>query len=94
MARGNYGKSHREGPEVLPDPDAVGGTVTFQEIEDALADEGYSAAERKEWLKEVLTQLSRQDPRTLSAQEREIVAKIKEILEDYQSGGSKSDDMI
>lgn len=94
MARGNYGKSHREGPEALPDKDTVGGTVTLQEIEDALADEGYSAAERKDWLKTVLTKLSRKDRDRLSAEEQRIVARIKQILSNHQDGDPKSDDTL
>ncbi len=67
--------------------------ITLQEIQDALADEGYSANQRKGWLKELLTDLERAQAADPSGDHAELVGEIKEIIRRYQHGKPMSDDL-
>jgi hypothetical protein len=68
----------------------VGGErpVTPEEIRDVLADEGYSAGERKTWLKSVLTDIQDGDGRVAEDLIEEINAVIEE--DDDEAGRPQS----
>lgn len=57
-----------------------GADITMQEIQDVLADPGYSADQRKEWLKEVLTDLEKQHSRMPSGDRAKLIASIRDIV--------------
>lgn len=63
--------------------------ITRQDIQAVLSDPGYSAHDRKGRLKELLTQLTNGRD---SADDRELVDEIKEVLGEQQPGGSLAED--
>lgn len=72
----------------------IQGTVSWQEIEDVLADGGYSADTRKNLLTEVLTRLAQADHARLSPEARDVVDKVKGVLEEYQTGKPATTDVL
>jgi len=72
----------------------TGTPVTRDEVMDVLADEGYSADQRKGWLKEVLTELTVEDERNPDLNRKRLIGEVKEILNEQQSGAPKSDDAL
>lgn len=77
----------------LRDPH-TGTPVTREEIMDVLAHEGYSADQRKGWLKEVLTELIGEEERNPDPNQKRMIKEVKEILDDQQSGDPMSDDTL
>lgn len=75
----------------IPDPRAH---ITAEEIRDVLMNDGYSAGERKAWLKDVLTELTDADRRPAGPDRAELVAQIKAILADHQSGRPIAQDVL
>ncbi len=67
-----------------------GQEVTIHEIQDVMADEGYSASQRKGWLKTVLTELEQGEADTLSQERRDLINSIKDIVDDHQDGESSA----
>ena len=61
--------------------------ITLQEIQDVLADQGYSADKRKAWLKEVLTDLEQEHSKTPSADRKQLIDSIKAIVGKLQKTG-------
>lgn len=61
---------------------------------DVLADGGYSADQRKGWLKEVLTELIGEEEKNPDPNHRRMIREVKEILDDQQSGDPMSDDTL
>lgn len=68
--------------------------MTREEIQDVLVDEGYSADQRKEWLKTVLTQLSAEQTENPDPERNKLISEVKEIVESHQSGKPMSDDVM
>lgn len=69
-----------------------GDPITRNEIFAVLADEGYSATDRKAWLREVLTRISRDknpDPDRAA-----LVDEIKTILDKQVPGKPEADDTL
>lgn len=78
----------------LPPKSADGRWPSPQEIQDLLADEGYSADDRKGWLKEVLTDLETEHAARPSDDKRQLLDDIKSIADTYQSGKPVTDDVL
>lgn len=72
----------------------TGVPVTREEIKDVLANQGYSADQRKGWLKEVLTELICEERKQPDPNHRRMIKEVKEILDDQQSGDPLSDDTL
>jgi hypothetical protein len=72
----------------------IGEELSRAEIMDVLADEGYPAGGRKGWLKKVLTRLAKQQQESPDERRAELVAEIKDILDDNVSGDPKADDTL
>jgi hypothetical protein len=67
--------------------------ISEQEVQDVLADEGYSADLRKAWLKDILTELAQEGVR--GARDRKILARaVKKIVRKYQAGKPIADDVL
>ncbi|WP_322867963.1 hypothetical protein U5922_018140 [Aquicoccus sp. G2-2] len=64
------------------------------EIMDVLADEGYPAAGRKGWLKSVLTRLAKEEQESPNKKRAELVAEIKDVLDENVSGDPKANDTL
>lgn len=77
----------------LRDPH-TGAPVTREEIMDVLAREGYSADQRKGWLKEVLTELIGEEEKNPDPDQNRMITEVKQILDDQQSGDPMSDDTL
>lgn len=71
-----------------------GASLTREEIQDVLLDEGYSAGQRKEWLKTVLTQLSAEQSENPDPERSHLISEVKEIVKTHQSGKPMSDDIL
>lgn len=63
-----------------------------EDIFDILADDGYTADERKEWLKGLLTRLASDDVK--DPEQRQIVVEIRETLRQQASGKPATDDTL
>lgn len=72
----------------------VGEDLSRNEIMDVLADDGYSAGGRKEWIKTVLTRLAKEQVANPNKKRAELVSEIKNILDENVSGDPKADDTL
>jgi hypothetical protein len=72
----------------------AGGEVSLEEIQDLLQDDGYSAKQRKAWLKEVLTELQDNRAKPRSRDRDELVKAIKDIIAENQDERPISDDTL
>lgn len=70
----------------------TGASLSLQEIQDALTDQGYSADGRKGWLREVLTELEAIHAREASAETADLIDSIKTVLRAQQDRGSEFED--
>jgi hypothetical protein len=70
--------------------------ISPQEIQDVLADDGYAAGDRKEWLKSVLTDLTGEAPGPDGAgPERErLIEAIKTVIDENQEERPISGDLL
>jgi hypothetical protein len=75
----------------LPDMSAH---VTLDEIQDVMADVGYSADQRKGWLKEVLTELTKEQSERPKKDRARLIEIVKEIADDNQNGKPLARDAI
>lgn len=77
-----------EGPErpVITE----GREMSRNEIMDVLADQGYSANQRKEWLKCVLTGLAAQEARSPRPDRAGLIEEVEQILQDDMEKASDS----
>lgn len=62
----------------------LGGGVSRQELEDVLADEGYSADRRKGRLKEILTRLVQEQEVSLNGDRAAMIEEVKAIIDEHQ----------
>ncbi|WP_420410151.1 hypothetical protein [Hoeflea sp.] len=81
------------GQRPLPDPQSHA-LNHREEMQDILQDEGYSADQRKDWLKALLTELSAEQSREPDGDRERLILEIKEIINLNQSGQPKSDDVL
>lgn len=81
------------GHRPLPDPTSHA-LNNREEIQDILSDEGYSADQRKDWLKALLTELSAAQSNEPDAERERLILEIKDIINIHQSGKPKSDDVL
>lgn len=77
----------------LRDP-RQGEPITRNEILDVLADEGYSAGSRKNWLKQVLTRLTAEDGDDPGQDRQHLIDEIKKILDQQIPGDPEADDTL
>ena len=63
-----------------------GSDATIHEIQEVMADEGYSASQRKGWLKTVLTELEQTTTTSRSAEMHELIEQVKDIMDHHQDG--------
>lgn len=82
-------ETRRNLPEIGADHRA-----TPAEIQEVLMDEGYSAGERKTWLKSVLTELTRGRPDLAPAERDRLIGEIKASLGEGGSGPPIADDLL
>jgi hypothetical protein len=80
---------HRRLPELRDDR-----PISADEIRDVLADEGYSAGERKTWLKSVLTELQQGPQEASTPERRRLIDEVKSIIAAYQDGKPVADDVL
>lgn len=60
-----------------------------------LADEGYSASQRRGWIKEVLTDLEMEHARSPSREREKLISKVKLIIDELQDGTKPiADDLL
>jgi hypothetical protein len=71
-----------------------GVTITRNEILDVLADEGYSAGQRKNWLKGVLTRLTADESTAPNSDRQHLIDEIKTILHQQIPGHPDADDTL
>lgn len=69
-------------------------TITRQELQDVLIDAGYSADRRKEWLKEVLTELEQQETTETLGETSDLIAEVKAAIRSLQPEKPISDDIV
>ncbi|RKF12712.1 hypothetical protein D6850_17295 [Roseovarius spongiae] len=84
-------KTSKEGDKEFPE---IGDELSRNEIMAVLANEGYPAGGRKGWLKEVLTHLAAKEGRVSGDERDELVAEIREVLDENVSGDPKADDSL
>lgn len=72
----------------------IGDDLSREEIMDVLADEGYSAGDRKEWLKKVLTRLAQEPQDGPDADRDALVREIKRVLDRNIPGEPEADDTL
>lgn len=77
-----------------PTTPGAGRPITREEINDVLADEGYSADERKTWLKDVLTDLTAHRPETPDPDRDELIEEVRRIIDAHQNGDTLADDVL
>lgn len=71
-----------------------GDRITRNEIFEILADEGYSAGDRKAWLRQVLTQLAGPSHNASDPDREALVEEIKTILDRQVPGKPEADDTL
>lgn len=71
-----------------------GEPIRRNEIQDVLADEGYSAGQRKSYLKAVLTELSAEQEKTPSEEREQLISEVRKIIDSNQSGKPMADDVF
>ncbi|WP_422370866.1 hypothetical protein [Hoeflea sp.] len=81
------------GHRPLPDPKSHA-LNNREEFQDILSDEGYSADQRKDWLKALLTELSAAQSNEPDTDRARLITEIKEIIQLHQSGKPKSEDVL
>lgn len=84
-------KTSQTGPKHLPE---IGDDLTREEIMDVLADEGYSAGDRKGWLKKVLTRIAQAPQDNPDADREALVREIKRVLDRNIPGEPEADDTL
>ncbi len=72
----------------------IGEELSRNEIMNILTDEGYPAAGRKGWLKSVLTRLAKEQDENPDPNRAELVAEIKDILNENVSGEPEAEDTL
>lgn len=72
----------------------LGDEISPEEIQDLLEDDGYSANQRKAWLKEVLTELQDDKIKPRSGDREQLIREVKNILSDRQDTPPISDDTL
>ena len=72
----------------------IGDDLSREEIMDVLADEGYSAGDRKGWLKKVLTRLAQAPQDSPDADRDALVREIKRVLDRNIPGEPEADDTL
>lgn len=87
MAQQKSGRKPLETPK-------SGKTITRDEIVDVLTDVGYSAGERKTWLKAVLTELFTAQTSDPDKRRERLISEVKEIIDKNQDGDPLSDDLL
>ena len=60
--------------------------ITLDEIQDVMADTGYSADQRKGWLKQVLTDLAMRESEEPSPDRAQMIETVKQIIDDNVEG--------
>ena len=80
----------KDEPELSSAPESR--AVTPEEIQDVLADPGYSAGDRKSWLIEALADLQRDGASTHEHQK--VINEIKRAIDDNQKDKPVSDDTL
>lgn len=70
------------------------GEISLEEIRDVLQDDGYSANQRKAWLKEVLTDLQDNRLKPRSRDRDDLAKAVKDIIADGQDTPPISDDTL
>ncbi|MBI1251837.1 MAG: hypothetical protein GC189_10225 [Alphaproteobacteria bacterium] len=83
----------QKSPESAPPLHHDGNPITVEDINEVLANEGYSADQRKGWLKEVLTELTSRNRDDAPGRDH-LVAHIKAILNDNQDGEPIAEEAI
>jgi hypothetical protein len=71
-----------------------GQRISREEVMNILADEGYSADQRKGWLKEVLTQISGDDANPSDPEHAKLAEEIRAILGEQLDRPSVAEDGI
>ena len=69
-------------------------TVSRQELQDVLMDPGYSAGQRKAWLKNVLTRLQRQNNTAANPETSEMISEVKDAIRSLQPEKPLSDKVM
>lgn len=64
----------------------AGAHLSREEIEDIIVDPGYSADQRKGWLKQVLADLTRQQSGSPSSEQEQLIEMVKQAIDDQQDG--------
>ena len=72
----------------------TGDRISLDEIREVMADTGYSADQRKGWLKNVLTDLAQQQTGSPSSARSELIETVKQIIDDNQSGKPIARDVL
>lgn len=71
----------------LPTPH---GEVTLAEIQDVLANPGYSSDERRQWINAVLSEASRSDRK----RPRQFLDAVKSLIDNWQDGDPIAKDTL
>lgn len=72
-------------------PAAVSATITREEIRDVLMSDGYSADQRKSFLKEVLTALMASTEPDPSGERDRLISTVRSVVsEEQEKGGNKA----
>ena len=87
-------KPHTAAPKPGTDKIPRSGEISLEEIRDVLQDDGYSANQRKAWLKEVLTDLQDNRLKPRSRDRDDLVKAVKDIIADGQDTPPISDDTL
>jgi hypothetical protein len=81
------------GKSILPEIRADR-AISPDEIRDVLADEGYSAGERKNWLKTVLTEIQKERPELPAAERNRLMDEVRSVIGANQDGKPIADDVL
>ncbi|MEW5424956.1 hypothetical protein [Amorphus sp. 3PC139-8] len=73
-------------------PDSFGPDITLQELQEALAEEGYSADARKDWLRALLTEVQSRYPKGARIDRAALIEAVKEVIDTHQQRPSVIDD--
>lgn len=86
-------RPHEKAAHFLRGP-RPGERIGLDELRDVLMDDGYSADERKAWIKGMLNDLQQGSSEIPEEERRRLVAEVKRIIADQQSGDPISDDVL
>lgn len=79
-------RPHDTRPETRSQGVHSDGQISLEEIENVIVDTGYSADQRKGFLKEILAELTQRQSTAPTSETEQMIGKVKQAIDDQQAG--------